>query len=751
MRAKRENKSKPAERTRDEPRNRFATADGWLLAGVTCLAVITPLVPSEGTVQEGTAAPLHLLWLLALFAWATALSLRGDRKIQFGWTGVALAALVGLHTLSALAVGLQGNGRQALNLLWQFVSYGIAAFLLRQLLTTPAQCRALVAVLIGLAVCLAVVGYYEYFVSRPAERLAFERNPADFYSQLGIRSDAEKQQLRWRIESVEPLTTFALTNSLAGFLVPWLMAACGVGLASLEKKGERKALAGGALAALLIAGCLLLTKSRTALLASLLGAVLLGLYGRRGGWRLGWKIPAAAAGAVVVLGLVVVAVGGLDVQVLSEAPTSVLYRLEYWRATARMIADHPLLGVGPGQFQEFFARYKLPQASETVSDPHNFLLEIWATAGTPALVALLLAAGAFAWQLSRPAAAESPPAIDPTPQPSPWWIYGGAVAGIFGAEWVGQTIGYPLATTPIFNLPTLWVVTLPVGAAVVWLLDSWVRRGELPVATPIVALLALLVNLLAAGATSFPGVFLSAWMLLPIALLARRAAGWKIELSRPATLGILLAVAGMTLACTRTDTVPVLKSAAHLAAPRHSPQLEEEWLAAAQADPWDPRPWQWLAGRQAYLYHQTPDAASLKQFESYAEQYRQRDPRHVAQFQARGEWYLLVYDRSQNARHLRQAIESLRQAAAWYPGRAAHRVRLAWVLHHAGADDEARRQADTAERLDARNPHREQQLAHQPLFQIDTSPLRNHSIFRVENAEQALTELRKEWALEEMP
>ena len=53
------------------------------------------------------------------------------------------------------------------------------------------------------------------------------------------------------------------------------------------------------------------------------------------------------------------------------------------RATAAMIADHTLLGCGPGNFQEHYARYKLPQASETVGDPHNFLLEIWATAGTP--------------------------------------------------------------------------------------------------------------------------------------------------------------------------------------------------------------------------------------------------------------------------------------------------------------------------------------------------------------------------------
>ena len=64
-----------------------------------------------------------------------------------------------------------------------------------------------------------------------------------------------------------------------------------------------------------------------------------------------WRIPAGLAGAAIVIGLVAVYFGGLDVQVLSEAPKSVLYRLEYWQATARVIAQYPIFGCGPGNFQ----------------------------------------------------------------------------------------------------------------------------------------------------------------------------------------------------------------------------------------------------------------------------------------------------------------------------------------------------------------------------------------------------------------
>ena len=68
-----------------------------------------------------------------------------------------------------------------------------------------------------------------------------------------------------------------------------------------------------------------------------------------------------------------------------------------------MIAAHPWLGCGPGNFQEAYTLYKLPEASEEIADPHNFLLEVWATAGTPAAVGLLAVLGCFAfaaWQLA---------------------------------------------------------------------------------------------------------------------------------------------------------------------------------------------------------------------------------------------------------------------------------------------------------------------------------------------------------------
>jgi O-antigen ligase len=726
---------------------------GVLVAGTTCLLVATPLVPSESMVSEGTSAPLCLLWLLLVAAWAVHLLLSPPASVLVGWTGMAVAALVGWHTASGLVAGLAGNGRQALNVAWQVIAYGLAALLVRQLFRTGEQARGLAVVLVALAVALSAQSLHEYFLSKPAELAKFNADPETAYQSLGVSSESEKQMLRWRIESVEPLATFALTNSLAGFLAPWLVVLLGIGITLVEQRANWRSLAGVLALLVVLAGALVLTKSRTGILAAGAGAVLVALYGRTGGWRIDWKIPLAATGVLVLLGLGAVAAGGLDLEVLSEAPLSVLYRLQYWQATAAMIADYPLFGCGPGQFQEFYARYKLPQASETIADPHNLLLEIWSTAGTPALLAALAMGAALAWQLRGRSATPASPAPDLPEQPGPTlsrgWIYGGAAVGFILATMIRAAFGYPLQYESLLldglaiPIPVTWLLGLPAAALAVWLLDDFVTCGSMPAAVPACGLAALLINLLAAGAFTFPGVMQNACVLVPLVLVAGRGAGWNLSLSRAQRIALVVVMLGLLLLFAQTGYFPVMRAAPLLARDGRPEQLAPRWQAAAEADPWDPRPWRQLAELAAYVYARSGDPADRTRFLAFAEEFRERNPRHYSQFQARGEWLLLVYGRSRQADDRDQAIEALREAARWYPGRAIHHLRLAWVLVAAGQADEARREAELAAQLDEKNPHVEQGLANQRLFTVDFAGL-------PENRPPELADLRAEQALEQL-
>ena len=54
-----------------------------------------------------------------------------------------------------------------------------------------------------------------------------------------------------------------------------------------------------------------------------------------------------------------------------------------------MVADHPLTGVGPGNFACIYHQYKPPSAPETVSDPHCFVLSILTQYGPLGLLGFL--------------------------------------------------------------------------------------------------------------------------------------------------------------------------------------------------------------------------------------------------------------------------------------------------------------------------------------------------------------------------
>jgi O-antigen ligase len=75
-----------------------------------------------------------------------------------------------------------------------------------------------------------------------------------------------------------------------------------------------------------------------------------------------------------------------------------------------MIADHPWLGVGPGNFQAAYrTRYILPQAwsEPNLHHAHNVMLDLWARVGVPGLAAwIALQAGFWRALLQRPATAE---------------------------------------------------------------------------------------------------------------------------------------------------------------------------------------------------------------------------------------------------------------------------------------------------------------------------------------------------------
>ncbi len=714
-----------------------------ILTLATALLVSTPLIPSESIISDGSGASWHLMWLALAFASLVGSALITASSHRWTWADLCVGLLVGWHLLSAYLC--DGNQRHAWNAAWQWGAYGALAIVLRQQLTTAKETRAIVAVMIALSLAVSLHAFYQYGYSQPLVRAQYKKNPEAILQQMqqmGIdtapgspgRSLAEN-----RINSREPMAEFALTNSLAGFLLPWMLIGLAVAFWSVQQSPNWKTVAACLVIAVILAGVLVLTKSRTAWLAAAGGCALILLYGRRSGWQLDWRWPAGIAAAVMVIGLIAVAAKGLDAEVLSESPKSVLYRLEYWRATAALIADEPLFGVGPGNFQERYANHKLPQASETVADPHNFLLEVWSTAGTPALLALLALMFATAWQLSRRGASdptskltEDGPATGEM-QISHFAIYAGAVVGLLLAGILGFIAFLPLETTRDATLDASRDSSL--GVPIVWLtgfvsflfcfvaLKDWVERGELPRSAVIIALIALLVNLLAAGAAIFPGVVNAAWLLWAIALRRDVAVATSSATTSPEVRwlpAIHLAAAALAVAamfgCYYTEYQPVfngrmlLMEAGAARQSGHYSQAESLLDQAIAADPWSPDPWRSLAELRLGAWLARPLQKHWGPFTDALEKFKQKTPHHYTQHQQRGDWLLLASRRIKSGEHLQSAAEAYEAAIRCYPNSAFLHAQLASAYAEQERTADARREADEAARLDALCPHQEQKL-----------------------------------------
>ncbi len=636
-------------------------------------------------------------------------------------------------------------------------------------------------VMIATAVAVSGYGFYQCYYEMPQLRAEYAADPERALAEVGLSLDSpERRTFEDRLNNTEPLAAFALTNSLAGFLTPWLVML--VGIAALELRGG---CARGQPWRLLlclapIAACLLLTKSRSGYVAAVAGslwACWLALRDKSDGpifadakngtvsdarkRTVSWKLPAAAF--VLATTLVVAAVAVEGPAVLGRAAKSFGYRLQYWQSTLRMIADRPWFGCGPGNFQETYPQYKLPEASEEIADPHNFLLEVGATAGVPAAAALLAVLALCFLSFFRRAygsegdeAIEAPSALARTlsqkergpdtktqdcnseiirsPSPAPishdhWQFI--LLGGFFGFV-LSVPLGL-LSAAPPGLASTL--IGLPLASGAILLLLGWIREGRLPDWLPGVAAAALLVDLLAAGGIGLPSVAGSLWLLLALSggqtflsvpkrneflerikcLFSgkdhlceyRLAAGW-------AALAVALL---LIVACYFSAYGPVMRCQTRLRLAEREPSRAIAHLeAAAAADPLDAEPWRRLAEIRFAAWRLRPDAERFALFVAARDKVLALAPNSSPDWLTAGDRALRAAtrigpeNRPEAEALLRFSIAAYRRAVELYRNSPLHRAKLAEALLASGDSVNFRREAKFALWLDAITPHLNKKL-----------------------------------------
>ncbi len=188
---------------------------------------------------------------------------------------------------------------------------------------------------------------------------------------------------------------------------------------------RRRALA-YTLAALPIGAALLLTLSKGSLFlgvpASLL--VLLWWWGQATGRRL-WPWLAAVGLAAAAFAAAVLLFPPLQERLSLQGVTSVV-RLDLWRASLQMFADHPLFGVGLDNFlYEYRGRYIFAGAwrEPHLNHPHNFVLDFATRLGLAGLLS-----GAWLWWALARQLWSLPQRLAPAWRPVAAGLAGGFVA-----------------------------------------------------------------------------------------------------------------------------------------------------------------------------------------------------------------------------------------------------------------------------------------------------------------------------------
>lgn len=500
------------------------------LALTSMLFVARACWPGEGSDELSTGLGLgwvgvaFLAVFLAIFAGLTGFSTRPR------WRFADLAVLV-FFALVAASSAHAADRRVAYNLAWHWVGVGFLYVLMRLLPRDEREQRALYIVLFSTAAALACYGLFQVINLYPEARRLYQTNPLAALRMAGVPGDpgsraAFEQRL---FSSQEPISTFSLANSLAGFLVGplvllvgWCVEIIASGNAA-RSRWKPVLLIACAAAPLLV--CLLLTKSRTGYVGLLVGLILVAI--RRWNkfkpryWLLGGGILVSL---VVLLVLAALATRQLDHLVLTESFKSLRYRWEYWLGTWSVLCEDGTWwsGLGPGNFAGPYLRHKLVVASEAIKDPHNALLEVWSTGGLPGLLAFI-----STLVLCVRALFSGSPKRDGNPGPaaeaagvSRWLVLASGVGGLLLAMFLRPDLGlFAHSSNPFEGDTDRWAILLIAWYACAGLLLISARESLMPVgAASGSAAIAIVVNLLGAGGIGFAPVAAMLWCIVALGL-----------------------------------------------------------------------------------------------------------------------------------------------------------------------------------------------------------------------------------------
>lgn len=608
------------------------------LFALIAVVVLRPLVAEsyDSSVNELTAAlqavsdpspvrtyVFNLLILCAAGGWlfARALgALRPYRPTGLGW-GLGLLTVVAI--VSCL---FAGQKRLAVNGTVDWLCYPILTIALVQLMHKPWHRRVLLAAVLASATAQASTCVEQYFVGFDDTWAHYQSIKEEFWAKQGVELDSNSvEAFERRMKAHEASGHFPHSNVAGSYLVLCAMAGAGLVIGRLRRTNtpaDWVVLLAGAGGVLLIGWAAMLTKSVGALGAGVFGTVLWIVLVWKRTWidafrkrvfAIGWCCVVAAIVTMIAYGLYKDRPGRWSLTY--EWQSSIMFRWQYWRASAGMIADHPLTGVGRENFGRHYLQFKSIQSPEEIANPHNLFVQAaadWGVVGLIGIVAMLVG-GSYVVTGCRRGHRSLPRRIDTSRKPigvTPWAIALTLVVVLGRLPLLGTNdwnyLYYASVMTGVF-----WVLGFLVfahGSGQDAGSDDGTRRVLSTGAA--IGLLAFLLHDMINFAAFVPGSATTFFALLAVRIAdvtddhsvtaQSRTTNWRLPLGALAAAIVVIGYVGF---------VPVTRSMRHLErartsfqqalpAPVTSQLAYHQFEDAARADPVDPTPYveqtQWL-------------------------------------------------------------------------------------------------------------------------------------------------------------
>jgi hypothetical protein len=336
------------------------------------------------------------LMVAALLLWLVRSLWRGP--LHYRVTGIEIG--LGLFILGGVVSGWAASDKRlAISQTMILLGPIIMAVLLVQLLDSAARIRAVLLVLGALGILSAYQCAEQYAISNEITIEQYEKAPELLLEPLGIEPGTFQHFLfEHRLYSRGVRGFFTTSNSAASFALLAAFAAFALLLMrrntlSDSNASRRRLLPYTGIGLAIVVIGLFLTQSKGGILGFLAAGALFGLWFVLRPWLAAHRRRALLLfGTLTVVGFVVAVSATISYGMKHgrlPGGNSMLVRWQYWRASAQMVADHPLTGVGPGNFAHVYPKYKPAAALESVADPHDFPLSLLAQYGPLGLLGFL--------------------------------------------------------------------------------------------------------------------------------------------------------------------------------------------------------------------------------------------------------------------------------------------------------------------------------------------------------------------------